>query len=72
MDLKTLCELPGPSGNEKAVRSHLAQEAKKICDDVRIDRMGNVVCRKKSGSEGEQHIVISERMDVVGLIVGGQ
>ena len=71
MDLKTLCELPGPSGNEKAVRSHLAQEAKKICDDVRIDRMGNVVCRKKSGSESAPHIVMAAHMDEVGFIVVG-
>ena len=71
MDLKTLCELPGPSGDEKKVRAYLAEEAKKSCEDVRIDRMGNVVCRKKSAVKNAPHIVVAAHMDEVGFIVVG-
>lgn len=71
MDLKTLCELNGPSGNEREVRLAIYEEAAKHCDDVRIDRMGNVLCHKKGTREGAPHVVVAAHMDEVGFIISG-
>jgi len=58
-------------GNEKEVRAYITAEAKKSCGDVHIDRMGNVVCRKKSKVKNAPHIVVAAHMDEVGFIVVG-
>ncbi|MDO5022104.1 MAG: M42 family metallopeptidase [Eubacteriales bacterium] len=71
MDLKTLCELNGPSGNEQPVRKYILEEAKKLCEDVRIDRMGNVICKKKGKNPDAPHVALSAHMDEVGFIVWG-
>ena len=71
MDLKTLCELNGPSGAEAPVRKAIYEAAKKKCDNVRIDRMGNVICFKKGTSEGAPHVALAAHMDEVGFIIVG-
>ncbi len=68
MELKTLCELNGASGQEGAVRRAILEEAKPLCDDVRVDRMGNVIAFKK-GRTGGRHILFSAHMDEVGFII---
>lgn len=68
MELKTLCELCGASGNEGAVRRAILDAAKPLCDSVRIDRMGNVIAFKK-GRTGGRHVLFSAHMDEVGFIV---
>ena len=45
MDLKTLCELNGASGDERAVRAAVLAAAKEACGDVRIDRTGKAAGR---------------------------
>ena len=49
MDLKTLTGIQAPSGDEKRLRRAILEEARKLCgeENVRIDRMGNVLCHKK-------------------------
>ncbi len=68
MELKTLCELNGASGREGNVRRAILEEAKGLCDDVRVDRMGNVIAFKK-GRAGGRHILFSAHMDEVGFII---
>ena len=72
MELKTLCELNGASGDERLVRKAILEAAKKLCDDVQIDRMGNVLAFKK-GTDGAKHdkICLSAHMDEVGFIIVG-
>ena len=55
MDLKQLCEIHAPSGDEYKLRALLLEESKKLCgeENVKVDRMGNVLCFKK-GTEVEQ------------------
>ena len=69
MDLKTLCELNGASGDEKAVRNALLEAARPLCDSVRIDRMGNVIAFKKGSGKSDRHIVFSAHMDEIGFII---
>lgn len=68
MDLKTLCEINGASGNEAAVRRALLEAARPLCDSVHIDRMGNVIARKK-GRVGGKTLLFSAHMDEIGFIV---
>jgi len=68
MELKTLCELNGASGQEGAVRKAILEAARPLCDDIRIDRMGNVIAFKK-GRTGGRHLLFSAHMDEVGFII---
>ena len=68
MDLKTLCELNGASGDENAVRRAILEAARPLCDSVRVDRMGNVVAFKK-GLSGGRHVLLDAHMDEVGFII---
>ena len=51
MDLKQLCEIHAPSGDEKELRKLILAEARAVCgeENARIDRMGNVICFLKGG-----------------------
>lgn len=68
MDLKTLCELNGVSGDEGAVRRAILECVKPLCDSVRIDRMGNVIACKK-GRVGGRMLLFSAHMDEIGFII---
>ena len=65
MDLKQLCEIHAPSGDEYKLRALLLEEAKKLCgeENVKIDRMGNVLCFKKGTEVGKPHVCVSAHMD---------
>ncbi len=71
MELKTLCELNGASGDERLVRKALLEAAKEYTDDVKIDRMGNVIAHKKGTGKSKMHVCISAHMDEVGFIITG-
>ena len=70
MDLKTLTDLNGVSGNEKTVRKAIFEAALPLCDRVEYDGMGNVVAYKK-GKDRAAHpgIIIAAHMDEVGFII---
>ena len=68
MELKTLCEMNGASGDEGAVRRALLEAARPLCDSVRIDRMGNVIAFKK-GRTGARHLLFSAHMDEIAFII---
>ncbi len=68
MDLKTLCELNGASGDEGAVRRAILDAARPLCDSVRIDRMGNVIAFQK-GRKGDRRLLFSAHMDEIGFII---
>lgn len=68
MLLKTLTEASGVSGNEKEVRDIIINEIKEYVDDLKIDRLGNIIVFKK-GKENKSKLMITAHMDEVGLIV---
>lgn len=68
MELKTLCEINGASGDERLVRNALLEAARPLCDKVSIDRMGNVIAFKK-GRRGHRHVLLSAHMDEIGFII---
>ncbi len=71
MDLKTLCELNGLSGDERAVRAAILEEARECCDAVTIDKMGNVVAFKHGTRHDTQQVVLCAHMDEVGFVIWG-
>ena len=73
MDLKQLCEIHAPSGNEKELRRLLADEARAALgeENVRTDRMGNLLCSIRGQETGKPHVCVSAHMDEVGFIVMG-
>ncbi|SCZ01292.1 M42 family metallopeptidase [Alkaliphilus peptidifermentans] len=58
------------SGNEKAVRNIVLEEIKGYVDEIKVDRMGNVIAVKKGTEEGT-NIALVAHMDEVGLMVKG-
>ena len=72
MELNKLCELNGAPGDEKAVRDAIMAAASKVCDDVRIDRAGNVIAFKKGTKKtGRKHVILSAHMDEVAFMAMG-
>lgn len=64
--LKKLVEVPGVSGYENNIREVMKEEMKAWVDEIRIDRIGNLIAKKGSGSP---KIMLAAHMDEIGLIV---
>ena len=68
MLLKELTIASGVSGDEKEVRDIIIREIKDYVDDIKIDRLGNVIA-KKYGKPGYPMVMLDAHMDEVGLMV---
>ena len=69
--LKELCALNGVSGNEGAVRDHIAARVKPYAETVETDAMGNLLVFVKGQREPKRKIMLAAHMDEVGIIVTG-
>jgi len=70
--LKRLCETPGISGYENQVTKIIRDELQKLCDEVKIDRMGNIIALKKAEKKGNNKklkIMLAAHMDQIGFLV---
>ncbi len=69
--LKTLCELPGVSGREEAVRNYILDTlaSYKTPMHVSVDPMGNVICSLIGNKRPNKRVMLSAHMDEVGLII---
>ena len=65
-NLKKLVDADSISGYEENIQDVLTQMLKKHVDEIRIDKMGNVIARKGKGSPV---IMFAAHMDEIGLIV---
>jgi putative aminopeptidase FrvX len=66
--LKRLTEAWGPSGFEHHVRELIREEVASYCDDIRVDNMGNLICRVGSLKEGGKKIMVAAHMDEIGVM----
>lgn len=66
--LRDLSNAFGPSGDEGQVREILRRELESCADEVKVDRLGNILFFH-SGKEGYPRIMLSAHMDEVGVIV---
>lgn len=67
--LKTLCGIPGVSGDEYPASKAAAEMLKAYSDDVRIDEFGNVIGYIKSSDSSTETLMLDAHIDRVGLIV---
>ena len=67
--LKTLCAIPGVSGDEGDVREYILKRVGGRADDVTTDVMGNVIVRKKGAKTPAKKLMLCAHMDEVGVIV---
>ena len=63
---RTLLENASPSGFEAHGAKAIADLAAPYCDKVKIDALGNVICRKKGSGK---RIMVAAHMDVIGFMV---
>ena len=65
-NLKKLVDADSISGYEESIQDVLTQMLKKHVDEIRTDKMGNVIARKGKGSPV---VMFAAHMDEIGLIV---
>lgn len=65
--LKEICEVAGAPGHEGRVREIVLREIKDHCDNISIDKMGNVTAFRK-GKQSKK-VMIAAHMDEIGFIV---
>jgi len=68
MFLEKLCNASGPVSHEDEVRKLIIDEIKKFVDEIKVDRMGNVIVHKKG--KGKK-VMIDAHMDEVAFIITG-
>jgi len=71
--LKKLCETPGISGSEERIQKVIKEELKKVTDEVKIDKLGNVIgikkAKKLSGKTAPKKVMIAAHMDEIGFMI---
>jgi len=71
--LKRLCETPGVSGNEEKIQKVVKEELQKVTDEVKVDRLGNVIAlkRAKKNPEGSSplKVMIAAHIDEIGFLI---
>jgi len=65
--LKKICETPGASGFEHAIRNLIIKEVEPLCDEVSVDGMGNVVAFVKGVTDNK--LMVPAHMDEIGFMV---
>ena len=51
--IKKLVEAWGPSGYEHQVRALIREEVAPFADDIRVDPLGNLICRVGQGGKND-------------------
>ncbi len=71
--LRRLCETPGVPGHEHRVRDLIQAEIKDLFDDITVDPMGSLLCRRssrKAPKKGEpKKVLLLCHMDEIGFLV---
>lgn len=70
MLLKKLTEASGVSGNEHEVRNIIIEEIENYVDNIKIDRLGNIIAFK-DGKNKNKKLMLTAHMDEVGLMITG-
>lgn len=63
--IKKLVEAWGPSGYEHHVRALIQEEVEAYADEIRVDPLGNLICRVGSGGK---KIMLAAHMDEIGVM----
>lgn len=63
--IKQLTEAWGPSGYEHHIREMIKNILSDLCDEMRVDPLGNLICRVGSGGP---KIMVAAHMDEIGIM----
>ncbi len=66
MNLRSIVNAFGVPGYENEIRSIVREHMEKYADEVRVDRMGNVIGVKRGG---ERKVMLAAHMDQIGFMV---
>lgn len=66
--LRELCGIPGPAGFEDRIRERVRELVGPLCDELREDRMGNLIATVK-GKSSDASIMAAGHLDEIGFIV---
>lgn len=69
--MEQLCNLRGISGFEDEVREFIISQIKDYADELRVDKLGNLIVFKKGAQRPAKKLMLSAHMDEVGFIVTG-
>ncbi|MBR4158028.1 MAG: M20/M25/M40 family metallo-hydrolase [Oscillospiraceae bacterium] len=69
--IRELSALGGPSGFEAPAAARIAELLRPLADEVKTDRMGNVIAVKSCGTPNARRLMLEAHMDEIGLIVTG-
>lgn len=71
--LRKLCETPGISGYEERIQKVIKEELEKVTDEVKIDKLGNIIGIKKTkkvrGSSLPKKVMLAAHMDEIGFMI---
>ncbi|MBI1417833.1 MAG: M20/M25/M40 family metallo-hydrolase [Limimaricola sp.] len=67
--LKKLCETPGVPGHEERVRALITAETEGLFDEVTVDPMGSLLCRRDAKKKGAPKVMLLCHMDEIGFMV---
>jgi len=71
-NLRKLSEIPGVSGDERAVRKRIEDAIRDHVDEMRVDTLGNLLAVKKArGDRRRLRVMIDAHMDEVGFMIVG-
>ncbi len=65
--LKQICEIAGAPGFEQRIRNLVLAELEGLCDEIRLDNMGNITAIKKGKSR--KKVMVAAHMDEIGFMV---
>ena len=67
--LRQLCEMPGVPGHEDRVRKLIMSEIEGLFDEVTVDPMGSLLCRRDADKPDAPKIMLLCHMDEIGFLV---
>ena len=69
--IEELCGVFGPSGQEERVREAIVDHLDGLVDEIRTDRLGNLIAVKRPAAGGEKgkRIMLAAHMDEIGIMV---
>ena len=69
--IEELCSVFGPSGQEERIREAIVDHLDSLVDEMRTDRLGNLIAVKRPSASGERgkRIMLAAHMDEIGVMV---
>ena len=69
--LETLSEMPGAPGREEEVREFIRGRVEPHCDDIEVDALGNLICRRgpTGGGDDARTVMVACHMDEIAFYV---